>query len=99
MAAAVVTLARPRARFDSTALVGALAGVLAGLLVVVACALGSGSLGADRLAVIGARTGPLAVFAPTLLGLSGLTVGLVLGLLRRPDTARRLTHPPPRRRP
>lgn len=84
LAGAVVTLARPRARFDETALVGGLSGVLAGALVVVVCALGSGSLGSQRLAGIGARLDALAVFAPTILGLSGMLAGLVLGLLRRP---------------
>lgn len=84
LAALVVTLARPRARFDETALVGALSGVLAGLLVTAAASVASGGLGADRLAHVGARTGQLAVFAPTLLGLSGLVTGLALGLLRRP---------------
>lgn len=84
MAGAVITLARPRARFDETALVGGLSGVLAGVCVVVACGLGSGSLGSQRLAAVGARLGPLAVFAPTLLGLSGMLAGLLLGLLRRP---------------
>lgn len=82
VAAAVVTLARPRARFDETALVGGLAGVLTGAFVVLACALGSGGLGVERLAHLGARIPELAVFAPTLLGLSGLVTGLVLGLLR-----------------
>ena len=85
LAGAVVTLARPRARFDETALVGGLSGVLAGGLIVVACALGGGSLGSERLAHIGPRVGALAIFAPTLLGLSGLAVGLILGLLRRPQ--------------
>ncbi|SDL38209.1 DUF6350 family protein [Tessaracoccus oleiagri] len=87
LAALVVTLARPRARFDETALVGALSGVLAGLLVTAAASVASGGLGTDRLAHIGARTGQLAVFAPTLLGLAGLVAGLALGLLRRPAPA------------
>lgn len=93
IAALVVTLARPRARFDETALVGALAGVLAGGFAVVACAIGSGSLGSDRLAFVGARLLELAIFAPTLLGLSGMAVGLVLGLLRRPRTAPEAVEP------
>ena len=84
VAALVVAWSRPRARFDETALVGGLSGVAAGLLIVVACALGSGSLGSTRLAHIGARIPELAIFAPTLLGLSGMAAGLVLGLLRRP---------------
>lgn len=86
-AGAAVTWARPRARVDETALVGGLAGVLAGLVVTLAASLASGGLGADRLAEMGARVGQLAVFAPTLLGLSGLLAGLVLGLVRRPRPA------------
>ncbi|AQP45053.1 DUF6350 family protein [Tessaracoccus flavus] len=87
VAALAVALARPRARFDETALVGGLSGVAAGLLLVVLCALGSGSLGSDRLAHLGARVGELAVFAPTLLGLAGMAAGLILGLVRRPPRA------------
>lgn len=85
VAALVVTLSRPRARFDETALVGALSGVVAGGFVVLACALGSGGLGVERLTHLGARIPELAIFAPTILGLSGMLVGLVLGLLRRPE--------------
>jgi hypothetical protein len=84
-AALAVAWARPRARFDETALVGGLSGVLAGLLVTLAASWASGGLGRDRLAHVGARVPELAVFAPTLLGLSGLAAGLVLGLLRRPE--------------
>lgn len=87
VAALAVSRARPRARFDETALVGGLSGVVAGLLLVVLCALGSGSLGGDRLAHLGARVGHLAIFAPTLLGLAGMAAGLVLGLVRRPPRA------------
>lgn len=83
VAAVGVALARPRARFDETALVGGLAGSLAGLLVAVACSLGSGGLGVDRLAHVGARGAQLLVFAPTILGLAGLLAGLVVGLVRR----------------
>lgn len=84
LAALAVTWARPRARFDETALVGGLSGVLAGLLVALAASWASGGLGATRLAHIGARTDQLVIFAPTLLGLAGLAAGLVLGLIRRP---------------
>ena len=84
VAAVAVAWARPRARFDETALVGGLAGVLAGLLIAVVCALGAGGLGVDRLAQVGAREVELLIFAPTILGLSGLLAGLVLGLIRRP---------------
>lgn len=79
-----VVWGRPRARFDETALVGGLAGVLAGLLVALFAGLATGGLGVDRLAVVGAKTGELAVFAPSLLGLSGMAAGLLLGLIRKP---------------
>lgn len=84
LAGVAVAWARPRARFDETALVGGLSGVAAGLLLTVLAALGAGGLGADRLAHLGARVGELAVFAPTLLGLAGLVSGLFVGLARRP---------------
>ena len=83
VAAASVAWARPRARFDETALVGGLSGVVAGLGLVVACSAASGGLGVERLSQVGARVAQLAIFAPTLLGLSGMAAGLVLGLLRR----------------
>lgn len=84
VAGLVVAWARPRARFDQTALVGGLAGAVAGLAVTVAAALGSGGIGSDRLAHVGAPIGDLGVFAPTLLGLAGMAAGLTLGLIRRP---------------
>lgn len=86
MAGLAVAWARPRARFDETALVGGLSGVLAGLVVTLAAALGSGGLGAGRLVHVGPRVAELALFAPTLLGLGGMATGLVLGLIRRPDS-------------
>lgn len=84
VAGVTVALARPRARFDETSLVGGLSGVAAGLLLTALAHLGSGALGADRLAHIGARVDQLLVFAPTLLGLAGMAGGLIVGLLRRP---------------
>ncbi len=84
VAGLAVAWARPRARFDETALVGGLAGVLTGLAVTVLAALGAGGLGSGRLVHLGARVPELAIFAPTLLGLGGLASGLVLGLVRRP---------------
>ncbi len=87
VAALVVGLARPRARFDETALVGGLAGVMAGLLITLLCSLASGGLGQGRLALIGATVGQLVIVAPALLGLSGLVGGAALGLLRRPPRA------------
>lgn len=93
MAGLAVTWARPRARFDETALVGGLSGVLAGLLITLLASLGSGGLGADRLDHVGARVGQLVVFAPTLLGIAGMLAGLLLGLLRRPPQP--AADPPP----
>lgn len=87
VAALVVGIARPRARFDETALVGGLSGVLAGLLVTLLCSLAGGGLGEARLSHIGATTDQLLIVAPTLLGLSGLVGGAVLGLVRRPHRA------------
>lgn len=83
VAGAVVALARPRARFDETSLVGGLSGVLAGLLIAVLCGVSVGGIGANRLAVIGARLPELFVFAPTIVGLGGLVGGLAVGLWRR----------------
>lgn len=93
VAALVVGMARRRARFDETALVGGLSGVVAGLLVTLLCSLSSGGLGTERLAHIGATTAGLVIVAPTLLGLSGLVGGAVLGLVRRPPRAEPLTSP------
>ncbi|HMS37692.1 MAG TPA: DUF6350 family protein [Arachnia sp.] len=85
VAGVVVALARPRARFDETAVAGGLAGTVAGLLVAVACALGAGGLGTDRLAALGARSPEIFLFAPGILGLAGVAAGLVVGLVRRPS--------------
>ncbi len=87
LAGAVVTLARPRARFDQTALVGGLTGMLAGLAAAVMAAFASGGLGSQRLAYVGVRVGDMLVVGPSLLGLAGLVTGLVIGLLRRPQSA------------
>lgn len=86
VAALIVVRARPQARYDETALVGGLAGVAAGLLVLCCCALSNGSIGIERMTELGARLGVLAVLAPTLLGVSGLVAGLVLGLAWRRGT-------------
>ncbi|WP_297738909.1 DUF6350 family protein [uncultured Tessaracoccus sp.] len=87
LAGLVVAWARPRARFDETAVAGGLAGIVAGLLLTLLASLASGGIGVDRLAHIGARVDQLIIFAPVLLGLSGLAAGLILGLIRRPGGA------------
>lgn len=92
-AAVIVALARPRARFDETALVGGLSGVLAGLLLATLGSLASGALGVDRLSHVGARLPELLVFAPTLLGLAGVVAGLIIGLVRRPAKLAHLEEP------
>lgn len=86
VAAVIIVLARPRARADETALVGGLSGVLAGVLITFVLALTNGAFGVARLTQIGARISDLIVLAPTLLGISGLVAGLVIGLLRRTPT-------------
>lgn len=83
-AAVMVMRARPRARFDETALVGGLAGALAGLVFSAIAALAVGDLGVNHLTGMGPRLLELLVTGPALLGLSGLAVGLVWGLVRRP---------------
>lgn len=82
IAAWVVVRSRPRASVDETALTGALAGVLAAVVVVVAAGLSRGGLGMHRLAEMGPRMTELAVVATSLLGLSGAAAGAVMGLLR-----------------
>lgn len=86
VAAAAVSFARRRARFDEVALVGGLAGVACGLLAVVVGWLSSGALGSARLVSVGPRLAQLVVLAPTTLGLAGLVTGAAIGLLRRPAT-------------
>lgn len=80
----VVLRARPRARFDETALVGGLTGVLAGLCVVALGHLASGDIGSGRLVDVGVRGTALFVMAPTLLGLAGVITGALSGIVRRP---------------
>jgi len=84
-AAVVILRARAKARFDATALVGGLSGVLAGVVVAAIAGLTRGSLGADRLAGLGPFVGPLLIIAPSLMGIGGVLTGFVVGLVRRPD--------------
>lgn len=87
VAAEVVLRARPRARADETAVVGGLSGVASGLVLAVLASLAGGDLGSVRLVGLGARIGPLAILASTLMGLSGLVAGVVRGILRPPTPA------------
>jgi hypothetical protein len=82
VAAAIIVRSRPAARFDTSSLVGGLAGVLAaGVFVGLGWAAG-GDLGTARLTDLGPRLWPLLVMAATTMGLAGLLTGMVLGLAR-----------------
>jgi len=83
-AAWIVLRARPRARFDETALVGGLSGLVAGLVFWLVALLARGNLGVTRLVGLGPLVLETLVLVPTLLGLAGLVTGLVAGLLRSP---------------
>lgn len=74
---------RRRARFDETSLVGGLAGVVAGLAVTLVAIVSRGNLGIGRLVGIGPRPFELFVMSCSLLGISGMAGGLVMGLLAR----------------
>lgn len=82
VAAISVLRSLPHARCDETAVVGGLSGVLGGLLVVATAMLSGGDLGTGNLTGLGPRGIELLVLAPAIMGLSGLTVGLVWGLVR-----------------
>lgn len=83
VAATLVVLARPTARFDETALVGGLSGVLAGVAFTGVAWVSSGDLGTDLLSGLGPQLVPVLVMATSTMGLSGALSGLVLGLWRR----------------
>ena len=84
VAATLVVLARPTARFDETTLVGGLSGVLTGVAFAGVAWLSSGDLGSDLLSGLGPQLLPVLVMATSTMGLSGAICGLVLGLWRRP---------------
>ncbi len=83
VAATLVVLARPTARFDETTLVGGLSGVLAGVAFTGVAWLTSGDLGSDLLSGLGPQLVPVLVMSTSTMGLSGAICGLVLGLWRR----------------
>jgi len=85
--AVMILRSRPRARFDETALVGGLSGVLSGLVVAVLAFVTRGSLGQDRLSDLGPLAVPLLIIAPSLMGIAGMLTGFIAGLLRRPAEA------------
>ena len=82
VAAVVVLRARQRARFDETALVGGLSGVLGGACFTVFAALSCGGLGVGRLSFLGPHLATLLVLSSCLMGISGVIAGLIMGLLR-----------------
>ena len=82
VSASVAVLSRRRARFDETAIVGALSGILTALVVCAVAWLAGGSLGTARLAEVGPRMPALLIMSTSTLGLSGLVTGLVVGVLR-----------------
>lgn len=82
VAAVLVVRARPRARFDETAVVGALAGIVTGLVITMTVWASNGSLGTGLLAHVGGRMASLAIMSVSTIGLSGLVAGLVAGLIR-----------------
>ena len=86
----IVVRRRPAARFDEASLVGGLAGLLGGLVFTGLGWATSGDLGSLRLAGLGPRLLPLVIMAATTMGLSGMIVGLVLGLVRIGRRARAL---------
>jgi hypothetical protein len=83
MAAWTAVAPRRRARFDETSLVGGLAGVVAGVAVTVVAVASRGNLGIGRLVGIGPRPFEMFVMSCSLLGISGMAGGLVIGLLAR----------------
>jgi hypothetical protein len=74
---------RRRARFDETSLIGGLTGLVAGVAVTVVAVVSRGNLGIGRLVSIGPRPFELFVMSCSLMGISGMAGGLVIGLLSR----------------
>ena len=83
LAAWTAVAPRRRARFDETSLIGGLAGVVAGIAVTLVAVVSRGDLGVGRLVGIGPRVFELLVMSCSLLGISGMAAGLVIGLLAR----------------
>lgn len=88
IAAWIAVAPRRRSRFDETALIGGLAGVVVGIVLTIVAVFSRGNLGVGRLVGMGPRPLELLVMACSLLGISGMASGLVIGLLsRRKDHA------------
>ena len=88
LAAWTAVAPRRRARFDETSLIGGLAGVVAGAAVTVVAVVSRGNLGVGRLVGMGPRPFELFVMSCSLLGISGMAGGLVIGLLSRRQRTR-----------
>jgi hypothetical protein len=82
VAAWIVVRPRPGARFDEASLVGGLAGLLGGAAFTGLAWATGGDLGSLRMVGLGPRLLPLLIMAASTMGLSGMIVGLVLGILR-----------------
>lgn len=83
---------RTAARWDQSGLLGGLAGVLSGVVFALVAWASGGDLGTVRLTGLGPPLLPLLVMSVTTLGLSGMLVGLVLGVLRHPGGWRHASH-------
>lgn len=83
VAAWVMVRSLPPKRFDTSSLIGGLAGLLAGAMFAGLAWAASGDLGSLRLAGLGPRLVPLLVMGGTTMGLAGMITGLVLGLVSR----------------
>jgi len=87
---------RPGAsRPDVTAVVGALAGVVVGVLSAAVISLAGGDLGLSRLTGLGAYLPGLWTLAPTTMALAGLATGVVVGARRSVRAGPSAAPPPP----
>lgn len=80
VSAVVAVAPRRRARMDETALVGGLAGVVTGVALTALVSVSRGALGVARMTALGPRMPELFVLSCSLLGISGVVTGLVMGL-------------------
>ncbi len=82
--ALLIVIARPRARFDETAVVGCVSGIISGVVFTAISVVGNGALGTDRLGVIGTRGLETLVMSTVVMGIAGLVTGLIVGMIRKP---------------
>jgi len=69
-------------RADIGGLIGGATGIVSGLVVTLVAVISRGDLGAVRLTGLGPRLGAMVLLATTLMGVSGLVFGVVVGLRR-----------------